>query len=697
MLGSRSWLDHAWFCCGMLLGGGLLFPATSSAQAVEVAWEAGVAKARITPEQRLKMAGYAARKEPAEGTDQELYAKVLVLRDTPQSVPFVVVTLDLIGVVESLRTRVEQELEKRWGVPPSSLLMNASHTHCGPEYGSEEATAYRVWLGDRVVRAVAEAMQSLAPAKLSYTHARCGFAMNRRTPSEAGYLNHPMPDGPVDPTVPVLRIESTDDQLRALMFGYACHNTTLGYLRWSGDYAGYAQQYLEEDHPGVVALFLMGCGGDQNPYPRRELRYAEAHGRTLATAVEAAIEEGQKTIRHRTYLHGPLQAILEMVELEYATSDRQPNPYPVQILKLGENFQLVALGSEATIDYALRLKRELGDSPQHPVWVAGYSNVYQGYIPSRRVLVEGGYEAKSRPWKPSLEGRIVTKVHELSRRLAGETLFQATPLTEVGSFTEGIEGPACDQRGQLYAVNWNRQQTIGWVRPDGSSQLFLDLPGESVGNGLRFDRRGHLYIADYVGHQVLIVDPSTKDLRVYAKDARMNQPNDLAIDEEGVLYASDPDWKAGTGQLWRIDLDGKTQRLAEGLGTTNGIDLSPDGRRLYVNESAQRKIWVYDLTSDKQLANKRLLREFADFGFDGMRVDVDGNLYVTRYGRGTVVKLSSEGDLLREIDVLGSKPSNICFGGPDGRTAYVTEVEHRRIVQFRIDRPGLEWQRLRHP
>ncbi|MFN9915572.1 MAG: SMP-30/gluconolactonase/LRE family protein, partial [Pirellulaceae bacterium] len=191
-----------------------------------------------------------------------------------------------------------------------------------------------------------------------------------------------------------------------------------------------------------------------------------------------------------------------------------------------------------------------------------------------------------------------------------------------------------------------------------------------------------MYIADYVRHQVLAVDPTTKEFRVYAKDERMNQPNDLAIDEEGGLYASDPDWKAGTGQLWRIDHDGKTQLLADGLGTTNGIDLSPDGRRLYVNESAQRKIWVYDNTYYKRLENKRLLREFSDFGFDGMRVDIDGNLYVTRHGHGTVVKLSSEGDLLREIDVLGSKPSNICFGGPDGRTAYVTEVEHRRVVQF---------------
>jgi sugar lactone lactonase YvrE len=180
---------------------------------------------------------------------------------------------------------------------------------------------------------------------------------------------------------------------------------------------------------------------------------------------------------------------------------------------------------------------------------------------------------------------------------------------------------------------------------------------------------------------------------VFAHNDAMNQPNDLAIALDGTLYASDPNWKAGTGQLWRIDRDGKTERLAEGMGTTNGIEVSPDGKNLYVNESVQRNVWVFDLTAEKKLANKRLLRKFEDFGFDGMRCDVDGNLYITRHGKGTVVKLSPKGEILKEIDVLGSKPSNLCFGGLDGRTVYVTEVEHQRLVEFRVDRPGLEWVR----
>ena len=178
----------------------------------------------------------------------------------------------------------------------------------------------------------------------------------------------------------------------------------------------------------------------------------------------------------------------------------------------------------------------------------------------------------------------------------------------------------------------------------------------------------------------------------HAHDDRMNQPNDIALAADGTLYASDRSWKNGTGQLWRIAKDGTTLRLAEGMGTTNGLDLSPDGKILYVNESVQRKIWAFDVVPDG-VKNKRLHVEFPDHGFDGMRSDVDGNLYVTRYGKGVVAVVSPAGKVLREIDVLGKQPSNICFGGPDGRTAYVTEVEHTRLVKFRVEKPGLEWTR----
>ena len=249
-----------------------------------------------------------------------------------------------------------------------------------------------------------------------------------------------------------------------------------------------------------------------------------------------------------------------------------------------------------------------------------------------------------------------------------EELYLAIPLTATNSFTAGIEGPACDRAGNIFAVNFAQQQTIGRTTPAGQSEVFVTLPNDSVGNGIRFDRAGRMYVADYVGHNVLRIDPGTRAVEVLAHEPKMNQPNDLAIAPNGALYASDPNWGEKTGQLWRIDPDGTTTRLATDMGTTNGVEVSPDGKRLYVNESVQRNVWVFDIQPDGGVANKRLLRQFSDHGFDGMRCDADGNLYITRYGKGTVAVLSPEGEVLREINVLGARPSNLCFGGPDGRT-----------------------------
>jgi gluconolactonase len=274
-----------------------------------------------------------------------------------------------------------------------------------------------------------------------------------------------------------------------------------------------------------------------------------------------------------------------------------------------------------------------------------------------------------------------------------EPLFVARPLTRPHEFTSGIEGPACDADGDVFAVNFEKQGTIGRVTPRGAGEVFVQLPDGSTGNGIRFDRDGNFYVADYTGHNVLKVNPRTREVSVLAHNDQMNQPNDLAIDADGTLYASDPDWANGGGQLWRIDPDGAVTRLAGDLGTTNGIEVSPDGRTLYVNESQQRNVWAFTISSDKTLSNKRLVKKFDDFGFDGMRCDVDGNLYITRYGKGTVVKLSPQGNVLREITLPGKRLSNICFGGPDGRTAYVTEVDLGRLVTFRVDRPSLAWTR----
>jgi sugar lactone lactonase YvrE len=274
-----------------------------------------------------------------------------------------------------------------------------------------------------------------------------------------------------------------------------------------------------------------------------------------------------------------------------------------------------------------------------------------------------------------------------------DALYTATPLTVTNAFTSGIEGPACDAAGNIFAVNFKAQHTIGRTTPDGESEVFVTLPDTSIGNGIRFDRAGQMYVADYTGHNLLRIDPATRKIEVFAHEPKMNQPNDLASAPDGTLFASDPNWAEGTGQLWSIDTDGKVTRLAANMGTTNGIEVSPVGKKLYVNESKQLNVWVFDLQPDGSLANKTLLKKFPDHGFGGMRCDVDGNLYITRYGRGTVVVLSPAGKILREIDVLGARPSNLCFGGPDGRTVYITEVVHQRLVQFRVETPGAAWVR----
>ncbi|MBT4101218.1 MAG: PQQ-binding-like beta-propeller repeat protein, partial [Gemmatimonadetes bacterium] len=252
----------------------------------------------------------------------------------------------------------------------------------------------------------------------------------------------------------------------------------------------------------------------------------------------------------------------------------------------------------------------------------------------------------------------------------GDEPYMAKMLTEVGGFPQGIEGPAVDAGGLLYAVNFEKQGTVGVVDADGSASLFVELPQGSIGNGIRFNRAGDMLIADYTRHNVLRVDMETQEISVFAHEAEMNQPNDIAIASDDALYASDPNWGESTGQLWRISPEGVVERLASGMGTTNGVEVSPDETRLYVNESMQRKVWVFDLSPEGQINNKRLLIEFEDGGMDGMRCDVEGNLYITRHGSGKVVKVSPAGEVLLEIELTGQQPSNIAFGGVDGRTAF---------------------------
>ncbi len=268
-------------------------------------------------------------------------------------------------------------------------------------------------------------------------------------------------------------------------------------------------------------------------------------------------------------------------------------------------------------------------------------------------------------------------------------LYKSVVVTPVNSFTIGVEGPAVDKNGILYAVNYGRQGTIGKVTPEGVAEIFVVLPEGSIGNGIRFGSHGNMLIADYTGHNILKVNMKTKEVSVFAHEPVMSQPNDIAIDSKNRLYASDPDWKGGTGRVWRIDTSGKTA-LLDSMGTTNGIEVSPDEKILYVNSS--RKIWAYDLSKNGETGNKRLLIEFPDFGMDGMRCDIEGNLYVARFGKGVIAIVSPGGKLVREVPLTGKRPTNVAFGGKDGRTMYVTIQDQGNIESFRTEIPGREWK-----
>jgi hypothetical protein len=425
-------------------------------------WKAGAARIKITPDRNLWLSGFASRTTPSRGVRDDLFAKALALEDAAGS-RLVIITYDLIGIPRTLRKSLARQCGEKLNLDSHALLLNASHTHSGPElrlHGvngddgdvKDEAAseAYGRELEQKSFQLISEALRALAPAKVDYVHARAGFAMNRRRPTEKGIINAPFSDGPVEHDVPVLRVTSQEGgRIRALVFGYACHPTTLSLPEYSADYAGSAQTYLEESYPDAVALFVQGCGGDQNPYPRAKPDYAAHHGRALANAVETALGTVAQP------LTGPLRVAFEEVELAYAPLPPREEieqrlqskarfwpghakwllerieqgtvpksyPCPVQVVRIGRDFVLVAIGGEAVVDYAARLKPELAEKA---VWVAGYSNDVFGYIPSRRMLAEGGYEARDAmafsrthpgPWDSSLEDRIIAKVHELNRRL----------------------------------------------------------------------------------------------------------------------------------------------------------------------------------------------------------------------------------------------------------------------------------------
>ena len=436
---------------------------TVVAQAAE-SWQAGAAQEKITPKELMWMSGYGARTAPAEGKADELMVRALVLEGTGKS-RVVLITLDLVGIDRELSQAVCKRLEEKYGLKREQIAINCSHTHCGPVVSRNLGTMYDItpaqWkqvddyaksLQDKTVAVVGEAIGKLQPVEVRWGSGRATFAVNRRENKEAEVPKlreqGATLKGPSDHDVPVLAVYDLKGNLVSVAFGYACHATTLSFNNWSADYCGFACLELTRRHPNVIPLFWAGCGADQNPIPRRTYELAEAYGRRLAAAVHEALQkrgEGElqplsgtikphyaeidlkfaqvptkqeweaQLAKGNKYEQGRAKAMLAKLAAGETISDQYP--YPVQTWHLGSGPRWVILGGEVVVDYALRLKQEHG--PER-TWVAGYSNDVMAYIPSRRVLGEGGYEGASSmivygqpsPWHPMLEEAIVTKVRE---------------------------------------------------------------------------------------------------------------------------------------------------------------------------------------------------------------------------------------------------------------------------------------------
>jgi hypothetical protein len=431
-------------------------------------WQAGAASVVITPQRPMPMAGYASRgAKHSEGKLTELYAKALVLRDATNR-PAVLVTLDLVGLERHLSQEICQAIQKEFSLERSQIVLACSHTHTGPvvaknlrpmhylmldEADRQLVDQYAEELKRQIMLAVTQAFQALAPAELLAGEGTATFAVNRRNNPEAevpqlraaGELK-----GPFDHSVPVLAVNS-NGKLAAVVFGYACHCTVLGSMEWSGDYAGFAQADLERAHPGCVAMFWAGCGGDQNPLPRKTTELARQYGSELARGVEAALAQGLQPLPatlQTSYAEIPLafgelptrnalesdsaasnpyiasRAKALLAQLDAGRPLETTYPYPVTLWRLGDKIDWFFLGGEVVVDYALRIKAELASAqPRRSTWVAGYSQDVMAYIPSRRVLLEGRYEGEGAMvyyghptrWSESVEEQILSEVHRQAK------------------------------------------------------------------------------------------------------------------------------------------------------------------------------------------------------------------------------------------------------------------------------------------
>ncbi len=460
-------------------------------------WFAGAASVEITPPADAKtwLAGYAARKEPATGVEQKIYAKALVITQ-PKGEAIALVTLDLIGVRRPITRRVSDRIESRYGIPRKGLVLFTSHTHCGPIpndtpdkweiYGIDATTVtpnveFTTELENKIVEVVGKAMAARRAVRIEHGEGKAGFAVNRRESTGNGFKIGVNPQGPTDHSVPVLKVtDLRTNKPLAVMFGYACHNTTLGseQLKICGDYAGFAQEAIEKANPGAVALFVTGCAGDQNPEPRGTLELAKKHGDTLATAVTEAlggklrpVSGSLKSVHAEPVLHfaGPVDRYSYQSRLSEKGGPRDAHarrlinilaagnvidrnqPYPIQVISFGDDLLMVALAGEVVVDYSINLKARHG-KPNRPLWVAAYANDVFGYIPSTRVLREGGYEGGEAYYYSNFPTPLASDTERIItdevRRLIDELASPTTAPVPVAT-TPTLASPAAPNSARL--------------------------------------------------------------------------------------------------------------------------------------------------------------------------------------------------------------------------------------------------------
>ncbi len=423
-------------------------------------WKGGVAKAAITPDEPLFLAGYASRDHESEGTLHAIWAKAMVLEDAAGK-RSVLITTDLLGIPKEMSDHIRHTLHSRFGFSKAQVLINSSHTHTGPvlhnalsdiynlnEQQLRKISAYSRTLETTIVNLVGNAIQHMQPVRLFSQNGVVRFQVNRRSNNENTLSSQDALQGPNDHSVPVIKIETTNGKLLAIAFGYACHPTVLSSYQWSGDYPGFAQLALEKEHPGAVAMFFQGAGADQNPLPRRTIPLAEQYGKELAAAVERVLQEPMQALSPTLavgYTEIPLafdtppeksdlqkmiaeqqgyqqrwaKRMLELLEKKQPVPTHYP--YPVQVWKLGEQL-MVSLGGELVIQYAIDIKKKYGANS----FVLGYSNDVMSYIPSEKILEEGGYE-----------GAMAHQVYGLPAKWA--TGIQEKILTSVDALLAGIE------------------------------------------------------------------------------------------------------------------------------------------------------------------------------------------------------------------------------------------------------------------